>query len=98
MKREIEPQLKGKEAEELYRVLAKISNKDEMADFLRDLMTIEEIEEIVRRFEVAKLLSKGLTSREIAKKTKMSSATISRINYWLHHGTGGYDLALGKLK
>jgi len=98
MRRELEPQLNNKKSKRLYNVLAKISKSDEMAAFLRDLLTIEEIEEMVRRFEVAELLSKGMTTRVISKKTKMSSATISRINYWLHHGMGGYGLALEKLK
>ncbi len=97
MARSIEPQLNGKSTKQLYRVLASLSRPDEVAKFLRDLLTFEEIEESARRFEVAKLLTKEKTFREIAAKTKMSTATIARINSWLHHGTGGYRLALRML-
>lgn len=98
MNRDLEPQLKNSQAKELYKVLAELDDPDEIAKFLRDLMTIEELIEIGKRLEVAELLSKKVTFREITKKTGLSSATIARINYWLHHGTGGYDLALEKLK
>lgn len=97
MARDIEPQLNTKYTKQLYRVLASLSEPNAVAKFMRDLMTYEEIEESARRLEVAKLLSKEKTFREIAAKTKMSTATIARINYWLHHGTGGYRLALIEL-
>lgn len=98
MKRELEPQLKSEKAQKLYKILAELSKPDDIAAFLRDIMTLEELDETIRRFEVASLLKQGKTNRDIVQQTKMSSATISRINYWLHHGTGGYDLALKKLK
>ena len=95
--REIEPQLNTKDAKELYKALTSISNEKDMALFLRDLLTIEEIEEAIRRFRVARLLEDGKTFREIADQTRMSTATIARINYWLNHGTGGYRKALEKI-
>lgn len=78
-------------------MLAHFNQGDEIARFLRDVLTFEEIDEAIRRFEAARMLTKKATFRDIAKKTGMSSATIARINYWLEHGTGGYRLALRKL-
>jgi len=98
MQNQIEPQLETKEAEDLYRALASIDWSKNIAKFLRDILTIDEMEEMIRRFWVAKLLEEGKTVRTIVKETGVSSATISRINYWLHHGMGGYSLALEKLK
>jgi len=98
MNKIIEPQLKNGQVKNLYKALAVIDEQASIANFLRDLMTYDEIMEMGRRLEVAKLLQDKVTFREIAKKTGVSSATIARINYWLHHGTGGYDLALDKLK
>jgi TrpR-related protein YerC/YecD len=69
-----------------------------MASFLRDLLTLEEIEEASRRLFVARLLSQGKSIRDIAKKIGVSTTTVVRINYWFHHGMGGYSLALEKLK
>ncbi len=97
MNRNIEPQLKTKEARTLYGVLACLTSPREIELFLRDLLTYEEIEEAVRRFQAAQMLDKKIPFRQISKKTKMSAATITRVNYWLHHGTGGYRCALRKL-
>lgn len=97
MKKDLEPQLKTKSAGGFYKVLAGLEKTEEIANFLRDVLTIEELEEAIRRFEVAKLLVEGKTFRQICAETKMSSTTIARINYWLHHGTGGYRSALSKL-
>lgn len=91
---QIEPQLKTGACQELYRVVAGVKNADQAAKLLRDLLTYEEIEEAARRLQVATLLDEGQTFRDIAARTNMSTATITRINYWLHHGTGGYRLAL----
>lgn len=85
-------------AKKLYQALAKIDKPEEMAAFLRDLLTLEEIEEASRRFLVAKLLSEGKSVRDIAKEIGVSTTTVVRINYWLHHGMGGYEIALDKLK
>lgn len=98
MKRELEPQLEMPAAKELYKTLARIEKSDEMAAFLRDLFTLEELEEASRRLLTAKLLSSGKSVREVAKEIGTSTTTVVRINYWLHHGLGGYGLALEKLR
>lgn len=98
MKRGLEPQLEMPAVKELYKALARIDKPEEMAAFLRDLFTLEELKEASRRFLIAKLLKKGQSVRDIAKEIGVSTTTIVRINYWLHHGMGGYDLALEKLK
>ena len=95
--RNIEPQLKVGAAQQFYQTLASLKTTGEVAKFLRDVLTFEEIDEAARRFEVARMLDNEKTFREIAAKNKMSTATIARINSWLHHGTGGYQLALRKL-
>jgi TrpR-related protein YerC/YecD len=98
MKKELENSLKTPAAKELYKALAAIDRADSMANFLRDLLTIEEIEEASRRFLAAKLLKEGKSVRDIAKEIGVSTTTVVRINYWLHHGMGGYELALDKLE
>lgn len=93
----IEKQLNSKEAKRLYRAITALDNEKDVVSFLRDLLTMEEIEEAIRRFDVAKMLTDKKTFREITQKTQMSSTTIARINYWLNHGTGGYRIALERL-
>jgi len=98
MKRELEPQLTTPAAKKLYETLADINKPEEMADFLRDLLTLEEIEEASRRLLIATKLKEGIGIRKIAKEFGVSTTTVVRINYWLHHGMGGYKLALDKLE
>ncbi|MCL1941306.1 MAG: YerC/YecD family TrpR-related protein [Synergistaceae bacterium] len=71
-----------------------MGNKDEMYFFLEDIATIGEIKALSQRFEVAKLLSRGLTYPQIAQKTGASTATISRVKKCLEHGANGYNIAI----
>jgi len=98
MKRELEAQLNMPAVKKLYEALAKINKPEEMAKFLRDVLTLEEIEEASRRLLIAGKLKEGKGVREIAKEFGVSTTTVVRINYWLHHGMGGYDIALEKLE
>lgn len=75
-----------------------IKKEDEMTGFLRDLMSLDELEEVSRRWQAVELLDKGKTYREISEKTGLSTTTVTRIAYWLEHGEGGYRKALEKLK
>jgi len=82
----------------LTKTLLSIKNDKDMLHFLRDLCTIEELEELSSRWEVAGLINKGVSYRDIAKKTGVSTTTITRIAHWLNHGEGGYRAALEKIK
>ena len=97
MNRVIESQLKNKDMTRLYAILAELSDPKEVAKLLRDLLTLEELQEAGRRLAVAQRLSNGETQRSIASETGVSTATVSRVNAWLHHGTGGYQLALKRM-
>ncbi|OGD66879.1 hypothetical protein A3F08_03440 [Candidatus Berkelbacteria bacterium RIFCSPHIGHO2_12_FULL_36_9] len=95
--RKLEKQAQSEKVFELYQAILKLKNLGETSRFFRDLLTIEEIDEISRRWQVAQMLIKEIPYLEIEKETGMSSVTISRINYWLHHGMGGYKLMLSRL-
>lgn len=91
---QIEKDLNSKQVKALISALTSLSSEKETSAFVRDIFTYSEIRDAARRLQAAKLLDKKVTVRRIASATHMSSATISRINYWLHHGTGGYRAAL----
>lgn len=93
----MEKDLKNRQAKELFLAISKLENADECAKFLRDLCTFSEIKAMIERFQVAKMVSKKQTYRRIAKETGISSATITRVAHWLHHGTGGYSLILDRM-
>ena len=81
-------------AQQLVEALLIISDKLTMQNFLRDVMTEREINEISARFEAAKMLTEGKKYAEIISKTKLSSRTVARISEWLQNGCNGYQAAL----
>jgi len=85
------------ETASLMEAIVSLRSVDEAAAFLRDLCTLRELEEMTQRWTVVRLLSKGLSYRDIADRTGSSTATVTRINQWLQHGTGGYGKILERL-
>ena len=75
----------------------KLKTSDEAHRFFRDLCTAEEIDEMARRWQVAKMLADERPYREIADETEVSTATVTRVAHWLTHGKGGYRLILRRL-
>lgn len=80
----------------LFAAILTLQDIDELAQFFRDLCTRREIEEMSQRWEIVRLLDEGLPYREVAERTASSTATVTRISQWLHHGEGGYRLALDR--
>jgi len=80
----------------LFAAVLTLETVDEAASFFRDLCTRKELTDLSHRWAVARLLEDGLSYREIAERTGASTATVTRINQWLQHGTGGYRLALDR--
>lgn len=96
---------KGAEGEwvtpEIDNLLETIVSLKSVADaerFFRDLCTIPELNTLAHRWQVAKLLEKGVPYHEIAERTGASTATITRINTWRRFGTGGYRMQLQRQK
>jgi TrpR-related protein YerC/YecD len=85
-------------ADELLATIVRLETVDEAAAFMRDLCTRKELEEMSHRWEAVKLLDEGIPYREISDRTGLSTATITRINQWLQHGTGGYRSMLSKIE
>lgn len=82
----------------LAKVLASIKDEAEMLNFLRDLCTSEELVELAGRWEVAKMIAKGISYRDIAEKTGISTTTITRVAHWIKHGEGGYEKVLVEIE
>ena len=71
-----------------------LKTEQEVANFLRDLLTIKEFEEFANRLEMARLLKQGMSYKAIAKKLKVSTTTVTRTAHWLFRGCGGYKKVL----
>lgn len=89
--------LNNKALKELYEAILTLKTADECKKFFRDLCTISELNAMTERFQVVKMINKNIPYREICKKTGSSTATITRIAHWLHHGKGGYKLILERI-
>ncbi|MBI4992530.1 MAG: TrpR YerC/YecD [Candidatus Magasanikbacteria bacterium] len=94
----MEKQLTTKQATELFEAILSLKSTKECKAFLRDVCTLSEIEAMIERFQVAKMVKDNVPYREISKKTGSSTATVTRVAHWLHHGMGGYDLVLDRMK
>lgn len=71
---------------------------DEVQRFLRDLCTMPELEALAHRWQTVLLLEQGVPYVEIAGRVPTSTATVTRVAQWLRHGTGGYRVALDRVK
>lgn len=83
---------------ELFSTIASFQTEEECKKFLRDVCTLSELKAMSERWQVAKQVQKGVPYRTIAKKTGSSTATITRVAHWLHHGAGGYKLMLTRFE
>ena len=82
----------------LYRAILALETKQECAAFLDDIFTIQELDAISQRLEVARLLYEGKNYVDINKMTGASTATICRVSKCLTYGDGGYKTVLEKLE
>ncbi len=88
-----------KQNKEFIEGLSKLKNQEEIAKFLRDVLTLAEVDEFSSRFLVAKLLWTTNSSYiEIAKKVNTSTTTITRVSHWLYKEPyQGYALVLERM-
>jgi TrpR-related protein YerC/YecD len=78
--------------------VASCKNEEEIADLLRDIGSLSELQSWSERLEVAKLLSQGFTYREVAKHTGASTTTVTRVAKSIENGTGAYQKYLMNLR
>jgi TrpR-related protein YerC/YecD len=90
----------GKKAknDDFYRAILLLETEEECYSFFRDVCTVNELRAIEQRFEVARLLTRGMVYNEILERTGASSATISRVARSLNDSTGGYNCVFGRMK
>ena len=82
--------------DDLFDAILALPDRAAAERFFRDLCTLRELHDLAQRWQVVRLLDAGRHYAEIARETGASTATITRIAAWLHHGTGGYREALGR--
>ncbi len=75
-----------------------LKTKEECSAFFNDVCTIQELEALEQRMEVAIRLKNGESYIDINKSTGASTATISRVSKYLNYGAGGYEVAIERMK
>ena len=83
---------------ELAAALRTLRTESEVTAFLRDLCTRAELEALAHRWQTARLVDEGISYVEIAERVPTSTATVTRVAQWVRHGTGGYRVALDRMK
>ena len=83
---------------DLFEAILGLEGTDEVERFLRDLCTLGELQAMAHRWEVVKLVERGLPYQEISRQTGASTTTVTRVAHWLRYGEGGYRLALERRK
>lgn len=88
--------IKNERTEKLCRAFVSLKTVDECYRFLDDICTLSEITEMSKRLAAAEMLRDGITYNEIAEKTGLSTATITRVNRSLRFGSDGYNNVLDR--
>ena len=80
----------------LFEAVISLKNVNECRNFFRDLCTPAELQALVDRWQVVKLLEEELPYRQIHDMTGVSVTTIGRVARFLTEGFGGYQTAISR--
>ncbi|WP_312475428.1 YerC/YecD family TrpR-related protein [Neobacillus sp.] len=90
--------LRGKELDQLFQAVLTLKDMEECYRFFDDLCTINEIQSLAQRLDVARMLRDGNTYHKIETETGASTATISRVKRCLNFGNDTYEMVLQRIK
>jgi TrpR-related protein YerC/YecD len=89
--------LRGDQLDQFFDAILQLKSRDECYQFFDDVATMNEIQSLSQRLQVAKMLYEGNTYNEIEQETKASTATISRVRRCLDYGSDGYKTVLSRM-
>lgn len=90
--------LHSESMDRLFKALKTLETQEEYYAFFEDICTIKEMQDMAQRLDTAVLLDKGENYQTVSKKIGISTATICRVSKCLNYGSGGYRIALDRLK
>lgn len=90
--------LDNESVKRLFHCIAGLQSEEECQLFFEDICTIKELLDMAQRLNAAVLLDRKENYQAISKTMGISTATISRVKRCLDYGTGGYRIALDRLK
>lgn len=89
--------IKNEDIDLLFESILTLKSVEECYIFFEDLCTINEIQSMAQRMQVATMLKKRRTYIDIAHTTGASTATISRVNRSLSYGNDGYKMVFERM-
>ena len=90
--------LRGIQLDQFFDAILQLENREECYQFFDDVATMNEIQSLSQRLQVAKMLYEGNTYTEIEQETNASTATISRVRRALDYGSEGYKTVLARME
>lgn len=89
--------MKNLKEKNLIEALMEIGDDSKLLDsFLTDLLTPAEYKEILKRWEIVKMLNKGVNQHKISKDLHVGIATVTRGSRALRDSRGGFKKLLNK--
>lgn len=80
----------------LAKAITLLHSTEEVAHFLKDLLSESEVLMLARRLQIAELLTDGQTYEQIKSEVKVSFGTIARVQTWLELYGEGYRTVIGR--
>lgn len=74
--------------EDLYALIAGITDPEDIGLLFEDLCTRKEVENMAERVFAARLLLEGKTYNQVMAQADISSATLSRVSRCVQYGSG----------
>ena len=90
--------LKSEELDDVFQAILSLCDVNECYQFFEDMCTINELQAMAQRWQVARQRDAGETYQDIAHQFNASSATISRVNRALLYGANGYTAVLDAME
>lgn len=90
--------IRGEGLDAFFQGVLKLETLEECYAFFDDVCTVNEIQSMAQRFQVAKMLSEGKTYNVIEAETGASTATISRVKRSLNYGNDMYGKVFERMK
>lgn len=81
-----------------WNLITLLENKDQVKDFLKDLLTHTEMKMFAKRIQIAKMLLEGYNYQAIRKYVKVTDSTIARISNLLEIGGDGLKTSISYLQ
>src|SRR3989338_11266779 len=77
--------------------LAKVRHRQEVENFINDLLSPTEKTMLAKRISIAFLLAKKYDQRTISKTLKVGLETVSKVSRSMRSGKGGYRMVAGNI-